>query len=158
MAKSEFPVTTDKLIDILNEAVISMQKNLDKDKTNNSGNLRQALGDNLNQKVLVKKGRVYAKIEAKGADYWGAVDLGRRPGKQPPLEDILSWVKTKLRRSDISDKNLAFLIARKIGEKGTKGNKFKTNVITNKWRSNLNKQLTTAMAKDISNKLLDNGN
>jgi hypothetical protein len=56
------------------------------------------------------------------------VELGRRPGRQPPVQAILEWMIAKrfrpARGSGDRDKQLrsvARLIARKIGRKGTKG-------------------------------------
>lgn len=74
-------------------------------------------------------------------DYWGAVDGGRRAGKRPPITAIEQWlrypnVRDKMRfgASDkaFGDKErmaLAFMIARKIGRDGTKGNNFFKNVV-----------------------------
>lgn len=45
--------------------------------------------------------------------------IGRKPGHWPPIEDILQWIKDKGIQSDIPEKSLAFLIARKIFRKGT---------------------------------------
>ena len=73
-------------------------------------------------------------------EYWGAVDGGRKAGKQPPTSVILKWltypnVRDKLRSgqsdasfTDSQAQSLAFLIARKIGKQGTKGTDFATNV------------------------------
>ena len=71
------------------------------------------------------------------APYWKYVENGRRPGKFPPIDNnvpsgftsggnILDWVKAKpqlarpnrLDRKEISQKQLAFLVARKIATKG----------------------------------------
>ena len=60
------------------------------------------------------------------APYWKYVESGRRPGKFPPIDNILDWVKAKpqlarpnrLDRKEISQKQLAFLVARKIAVKG----------------------------------------
>lgn len=54
----------------------------------------------------------------------GALIEGRRPGKQPPLEAIIQWLKDKktFRIDDDSGpglRSLAFIIARKIGKTGT---------------------------------------
>ena len=66
-------------------------------------------------------------------DYFPFVDQGRLPGKRPPIDNILSWVKVRGLRpkpgSGIpekskglprADRSLAFLIARKIGLDGIK--------------------------------------
>ena len=75
-------------------------------------------------------------------DYWEFVDKGRKPGKQPPISNILKWltypnVRDKIRggQSDAPIENpesLAFLIAKKIGREGTKGTDFATNVFESK--------------------------
>lgn len=46
---------------------------------------------------------------------------GRAPGKKPPLDPILDWVKSKgIKFGSSSDEGTAFAIQRMIGEKGTK--------------------------------------
>lgn len=55
-----------------------------------------------------------------GAEYYYYVVHGRRPGKRPPIDSILEWIQKKgIHADDISDRSLAFLIARKIGNVGT---------------------------------------
>jgi len=51
--------------------------------------------------------------------YGKFVDEGRKPGKMPPIKDIKEWTKLK----GIPE-SAAYPIARKIGEKGTKGINF----------------------------------
>lgn len=56
-------------------------------------------------------------------EYWKWVEYGRKPGKQPPMEKILTWVKSKGIKplnKKIPEKSLAFIIARSIGKKGIK--------------------------------------
>lgn len=75
-------------------------------------------------------------------DYWQAVDEGRRAGKMPPVSKIQEWltypnVRDKIRfgQSDapIQDiESVAFVIARKIGREGTRGNDFATNVFNSR--------------------------
>ena len=60
------------------------------------------------------------------APHWKYVENGRKAGKFPPIDNILDWVKAKpqlarpnrLDRKEITPKQLAFLVARKIAAKG----------------------------------------
>jgi hypothetical protein len=56
-----------------------------------------------------------------GSAYFYQQKHGRKPGKFPPIDDILDWIRVKgIRPKDkISDRSLAFLIARKIAQSGT---------------------------------------
>ena len=63
-------------------------------------------------------------------DYWIFVENGRGPGKFPPIDKILEWIRVKPIRpySDSrgrlpTEEQLAFLISRKIAEQGTEGRK-----------------------------------
>lgn len=63
-------------------------------------------------------------------DYWYYVENGRGPGKFPPIDKILEWVRIKpvIPYSDNrgrlpTEEQLAFLIARKIANEGTEGRK-----------------------------------
>ena len=101
-------------------------------------------------------------------DYYKWVDEGRKPGKQPPPEDILKWVRSpiisnSLATSSIKDrvtskagkpgyslkeskiKSLAYLIGRKIGREGTKPTYFLTDAF-----EDIIPQLTKAIEKDIA--------
>lgn len=51
------------------------------------------------------------------------VEVGRRPGRMPPIAAILEWMIAKrlARAKGASSQALAFMIARKIGRRGTKG-------------------------------------
>jgi len=78
-----------------------------------------------NAKVPVSQMRVEANnIEGNlfAPDWLQYMIYGRGPGKQPPPDLMLAWVKKNpelLSGSDISEKSLAFLIGRKIGREGT---------------------------------------
>jgi hypothetical protein len=59
-----------------------------------------------------------------GAAYFTQQKIGRKPGKFPPIEAIIQWLKDKKTFNVEGDrgpglKSLAFLIARKISKKGT---------------------------------------
>ena len=84
------------------------------------------------------KNRGGVKFGAFGAaaNYIEYVEDGRRAGKQPPMSDILKWVKIKpLKPRDLKTgkfvtanvktlTNIAYLIARKIGKFGTPASNF----------------------------------
>ena len=71
-----------------------------------------------------------------GSKYVEYVEDGRKPGKQPPMSDILKWVRIKpLKPRDLKTgkfltanlktlKQIAYLIARKIGKYGTPATNF----------------------------------
>lgn len=53
------------------------------------------------------------------------VEYGRRAGKFPPIDEIVQWVRKKLRiREQKAAKGIGFLIARKIAKKGTRPHPF----------------------------------
>ena len=58
--------------------------------------------------------RVYA------FDYIYYLEKGRKPGKRPPTAALIPWVFAKgMADTDKEARSIAFLIARKIGQKGT---------------------------------------
>jgi hypothetical protein len=55
-----------------------------------------------------------------GDDYFQQQITGRKPGKFPPIKPILQWIDSKgLSLNKITKNGLAYIIARKIAEKGT---------------------------------------
>ena len=60
---------------------------------------------------------------------------GRKPGKMPPIADIMPWVAKKLGASGTALRSVAFLVARKIGRKGTKPNDFVTPIVKENQRT-----------------------
>jgi len=69
------------------------------------------------------------RIEAKemsgtvyGAKYFVQQTVGRKPGKFPPIDSILDWIRAKRispRDPKTTERQLAFLFARKIAKSGT---------------------------------------
>lgn len=55
-----------------------------------------------------------------GVMYFRQQRDGRKPGKFPPISAILDWIRAKgIQPIDITERSLAFLIARKIARQGT---------------------------------------
>lgn len=50
------------------------------------------------------------------------LEFGRAPGKQPPMEPILTWVQQRGIGEEKERKSIAYLIARNIAENGTQLN------------------------------------
>jgi hypothetical protein len=103
-------------------------------------------------------------------DYYEWVDKGRKPGKQPPIADIIKWIKykpIKIDRSKLGDirergvnkrkpytiedlvKQRAQGIARKIGLKGTRPSNFYSDVVNENLMKDLNSDLSKALKKDV---------
>lgn len=122
----------DKLIDlphvqaVMEEMAIAIRNEYQDNLIRND---RIASGDLLNNiEYEVIRGDFTYTIYVKMKDYWYYVENGRKAGKWPPIDNILNWIKIKpvLPRPNAEGKlptpqQLAFLIARKIGEEGTEG-------------------------------------
>ena len=87
------------------------------------------------------------------APHWKYVENGRRPGKFPPVDNILEWVKAKpqlarpnrLDRKEITPKQLAFLVARKIATKGIQpGNQLEEaiDIVYTRWKDRIDAAIT----------------
>lgn len=94
-------------------------------------------------------------------DYWVFVDEGRKPGGMPPLDRIAQWLtyprvqdRFTFGREDLFDESkiqgLAYVIGRKIAQKGTKGNQFVTKVVESDLTDDLTNALAQATVDDIA--------
>lgn len=101
-------------------------------------------------------------------DYWKYVDQGRRKGaKMPPQEAMLEFIKlrgikprepkgksisrkSKKLSMDSRRKQLAFAIGRSISKKGIEPTHFFTDVVNDNLKKRLTKDISKALAKDIS--------
>lgn len=122
----------DKLIDlphvqaVMEEMAIAIRNEYQDNLIRND---RIASGDLLNNiEYEITRGDFTYTIYVKMKDYWYYVENGRKAGKWPPIDNILNWIRVKpvLPRPNAKGKlptpqQLAFLIARKIGEEGTQG-------------------------------------
>lgn len=89
------------------------------------------------------------------ANYWKYVEYGRRPGKFPPPNKILDWIKIKpviprpVNGIKPTEKQLAFLISRKIARDGIEaGNQFKE-ALDLTWAKNKN-YISDAISTDLA--------
>ena len=87
------------------------------------------------------------------APHWKYVESGRKAGKFPPIDNILEWVKAKpqlarpnrLDRKEITPKQLAFLVARKIANKGIQpGNQLEEalDIVYARWKDRIDAAIT----------------
>lgn len=87
------------------------------------------------------------------APHWKYVENGRKAGKFPPIDNILDWVKAKpqlvrpnrLDRKDVTPKQLAFLVARKIATKGIQpGNQLSEamDIVYTRWKDRIDAAIT----------------
>lgn len=76
-------------------------------------------------RYIVKRETATYAVDLSLADYWKYVEYGRGPGKFPPPDKILEWVRIKpviprpMENGKLpTDKQLAYLIGRKIARDG----------------------------------------
>lgn len=64
--------------------------------------------------------QIYSDMPGREFNYIMTLEDGRGPGKMPPSDSIETWLQQRgIVPLDISQKSLAFLIARKIGREGS---------------------------------------
>lgn len=87
-----------------------------------------ATGDLMNNvEYIIEKDSRSVSVSLQLEDYWKYVEEGRAPGKFPPVDKILDWIRVKPIVPDENngrlptENQLAFLIGRKIAEEGIKG-------------------------------------
>lgn len=72
--------------------------------------------------------------KSKGGFFYGvAVRKGRRPGRMPPVSALVPWVEKKLGIASNQARGVAFIIARKIGRRGTKPNPYHVRALDEGW-------------------------
>ena len=102
-----------------NELVEGYKDNLRKDGINASGDLAQSV------KYIVERNGTAYEVSLSLLEYAKYVENGRRAGKFPPLSKIEKWIKVKpvipkpYNGKLPTEKQLAFLIGRKIALEGT---------------------------------------
>lgn len=155
----------------------SAEQNLRSNKLGRDVNASGDLSESIRVTPVEFMGGIYS-IEIAMADYWKWVDQGRRPGKRPPLSNIIKWIKDKQLRLDdrgttkrgykregtlisASKKKVllngrkvsileatAYKIAAKIGKRGTKATEFLSDAIDEN-KNELVKEMAKALKRDV---------
>jgi len=138
-----------------------MKRKVGKNFTNAvaSGTLEKSLAYRLKIKGSSINVSVYAK--GKASQYFLARENGRKPGKQPPVDAILEWMRIKpiklrdkesgkfKKPTEALKRQVAFLIARKIGRDGIKGWKAFDYAMENIW-DEYESKVVAAYQKDFT--------
>ena len=138
----------------INDFINSYKSLLIRDDKKASGNLISSLKP---VSIQFKNNKYEADISI--ASYWKYVEYGRRPGRFPPINKILDWIKIKpvIPRpmnglKPPTEPQLAFLIARKIARDGIKaGNQFKE-ALDLTWAKHYN-DISNAISLDLQNEI-----
>lgn len=101
----------DKLMDDFTDRIFQIsQEKLIQDGKIDTANLLKS--GNINRKFLEKE-IIYS------APYADIIEYGRQPGTMPPPAALEKWVRRKLGVADKDARRVAFLVARKIKQRGT---------------------------------------
>jgi hypothetical protein len=106
----DLALTMHRAVDIVRNSVVQFST------VGVTGQYRQGWGTKVERGFSAVKGIVSNPVEH--AIY---AERGRGPGKMPPLAPIELWVRRVLGISPPESKQVAFLVARAIGRRGTKG-------------------------------------
>jgi len=104
--------TEKKLIELVNEFNEEIKKDLINKGINDTKKAYNSIRTELDKENQ--------KVQSIGVDYIEILNYGRSPGSFPPKQNIQEWVRSKLGITDEKqNKGVAFLISRKIAQKGT---------------------------------------
>lgn len=157
MADSTFSIRVEGLDEFqknLNGVPSNMKMYLTRAMVVSTQKIKGAIQQNITNKGITNTGTLAGSvtvIEATdsrgivgvGERYGGAVEFGRKPGKMPPVAPIERWAQTKL-----GTPGLGFLIARKIGRKGTDPQPFVEPAFEE------NKEFVQRQFEDVANRIV----
>jgi hypothetical protein len=109
-------VTQALLEDFAESVIAGIQKNIRTKQVTEFGPMYASgkMSDSLDYRIDAGGLTIYSSEK-----YFTVLETGRKPGKRPPISVIEKWIRTKPVASEMNPRSLAFLIARKIGEKGS---------------------------------------
>lgn len=93
--------------------------------------------------------------------YWKYVEYGRRAGKMPPIDAIARWITIKpivpnpINGRVPDTRQLAFLIARKIGREGIEGRKPITEMVYSDTVETMLNDIKSAIVGQLKEQLLN---
>jgi hypothetical protein len=89
-----------------------------------------ALINSLEYEVVEVLNDVFLNIYS--LDYLDYLDKGRKPGKMPPSQSFIPWIRARgIKIKNWTDEQSAFVIARSVGKKGIKPLNFKKKMTDN---------------------------
>jgi hypothetical protein len=126
--------------------------------SNEGINASSTLSDTTQVAVEIKNGRLIISLMLQ--EYWKWVEYGRKYGKNPPSDAILEWIKVKpvipnpINGRIPSQKQLAFLIARKIGRDGTQPRHAINKTVYNDEMENILEDIRNEVIRQLKQQLL----
>lgn len=144
---------TDNIKDIANKILELYRNELKNKNINASSNLSNSATTDV--RIEGNHLRIYFNLE----DYWKYVENGRGPGKQPPISVIEKWIRIKpiipnpINGKVPSNKQLAFMIGRKIGRDGIPGKFPLQNVVKSSSVDDLVQSIKNEIVKQLNNML-----
>lgn len=140
-------------IEVLNKygqlLVEDYKSKLDSENITASSNLKNSV------KYILNVNEMDIELNLSLAHYWKYVENGRRAGKWPPIDKIIEWIKVKPIIKDDrfgrlpTDEQLAYLIGRKIYEKGIEPKNTLHNSINDIMDTIFMDELEAAITQDI---------
>lgn len=140
-------------IEVLNKygqlLVEEYKSRLDSENITASSNLKNSV------KYILNVNDADIELNLSLAHYWKYVDNGRKAGKWPPIDKIIEWIKVKPIIPDNrfgrlpTEKQLAYLIGRKIYEKGIEPKHTLHNSINDIMDTIFMDELEAAITQDI---------
>lgn len=97
-------------------------------------------------------------------DYWKYVEYGRKPGKQPPIEPLVDWIKIKriipepINGKIPDTKQLAFMIARKIGRDGVEGKHIMNKMVHSSQMESIINDIKNEIMNQLKQQFIDEWN
>jgi hypothetical protein len=151
MAEQDFP-NVYEVMDKYGESVVTeMEKILVKANKRATGKLISSLDYDVEE-----KGDGVFDLTVEYIDYGKYVQEGRRPGaKQPPIEVIIRWLRTKkyAAQKGKSIKAKAFIVSKTISRNGIKPLNFNKPLTDLKLSKDFANEISEAFKKDIENQL-----